>query len=433
MNILEQNTLQQYLENNPKSSLYSIYAEQLLKSDNLEKAEEICRAGLENHTNSAEGYFVLAEILLKQGKLPQAIRQLQNAIRFQPGFIQAHKLLLLLGKENLSLTEIDISHKTIETFENNLVKIETDTTEFLPNQNIPSGDVESQKDIEEDEFLKKGQETVISEDHTDENELDLDDYEPENEEDFIDDEKPNTDNNHFELNLEEESTEQDVPEIAAPEDFSNHYYEETTPDNDYSYPEDEDLDQEILNTLTEEDQRKVEETLAQQDVKFELDLGEENSETEPEQKEFDEADNQETTTSMIMNYREETVEESEEEEIPELHFDEETVPGLSIQPVEDHPDETEEENEKETESPEIPEFKSTLKKEAEAQPGEESREKINLNIPIPTLTFVEVLKKQKLYDQALEILDILEKRSSDKEKIIQQKEEIIQLKAQDNY
>jgi len=89
--------------------------------------------------------------------------------------------------------------------------------------------------------------------------------------------------------------------------------------------------------------------------------------------------------------------------------------------------------EKENKSEDIPEFKNKIKKNLDNNISAEDKDKINLNIPIPTLTFVEVLQNQKLYDQALEILDLLEKRSSDKEKIIRKKEEIIKLKSMENY
>ncbi|HCK98614.1 MAG TPA: hypothetical protein DHW42_00715 [Candidatus Marinimicrobia bacterium] len=54
--------------------------------------------------------------------------------------------------------------------------------------------------------------------------------------------------------------------------------------------------------------------------------------------------------------------------------------------------------------------------------------KIELKIPVPTFTLVEVFKKQKLYDEALQLLDVLEKRSKNKEKITQARAEILQLK-----
>ncbi len=107
MNILELDTLQQYIENNPESSLFPILADRFLNIDDLESAENICRNGLIKFPDFADGYFVLANILLKQNNILEAVKQLQNTIKYNSGSISAHKLLLSIGKENLSLKEIE--------------------------------------------------------------------------------------------------------------------------------------------------------------------------------------------------------------------------------------------------------------------------------------------------------------------------------------
>jgi len=57
-------------------------------------------------------------------------------------------------------------------------------------------------------------------------------------------------------------------------------------------------------------------------------------------------------------------------------------------------------------------------------------DEINLKVPVPTITFVEILMKQELYDQALEVLDIIEKKK-DKDDLVQEKREaILKLKKQ---
>lgn len=63
-----------------------------------------------------------------------------------------------------------------------------------------------------------------------------------------------------------------------------------------------------------------------------------------------------------------------------------------------------------------------------ADSDESDPTKIELKIPVPTFTLVEVFKKQKLYDEALQLLDALEKRSKNKEKIARSRAEILQLK-----
>lgn len=54
--------------------------------------------------------------------------------------------------------------------------------------------------------------------------------------------------------------------------------------------------------------------------------------------------------------------------------------------------------------------------------------KIELKIPVPTFTLVEVFKKQKLYNEALQLLDVLEKRSKNKDKIEKERQELLRLK-----
>jgi len=86
--------------------------------------------------------------------------------------------------------------------------------------------------------------------------------------------------------------------------------------------------------------------------------------------------------------------------------------------------------------PEYPE--EELKEEAFKEPhleteevGEKPSEEFQeLEVPIPTFTLVEILKKQKLYDQALEVLKVLEKRRKDLEKVRKYREEILKLKSE---
>jgi tetratricopeptide (TPR) repeat protein len=92
----------------------------------------------------------------------------------------------------------------------------------------------------------------------------------------------------------------------------------------------------------------------------------------------------------------------------------------------------------------IAKAKSTLQKETtkegcltfnEATEGtstEGSSKKIELKIPIPTFTLVEVLKQQKLYDQALQVISLLENRPKDTAKAKKIREEIEKLKAEEN-
>jgi hypothetical protein len=67
--------------------------------------------------------------------------------------------------------------------------------------------------------------------------------------------------------------------------------------------------------------------------------------------------------------------------------------------------------------------------------AEESKDssdgKVELKIPVPTFTLVEVFKKQKLYDEALQLLDVLTKKSKNQARIEKEREEILRLKMEE--
>lgn len=473
MKILDEQTIQQYIENNPESHHFSILADRLLAKGDVENAEEISRIGLALHNDDAEGYYILSKILLSQNKLTEALKQLQNAIKYQPGFISAHKLLLLYGKENLSLKEIDQSHKIVEVFEKNICKIPEVTLEFI------NGDTNTEEPFLAVDEIKKPEEVeeeIPLEDNNDEelnnSEIDIDE-EPETTnpvEDIIDTSgdyvaeeikiHPNDEEIDFELDiLSEEETIESLPQESEESELIEAIEDEVPetpaiPESDI-FSENEALKEELdsdSDEITDEivtdfeeidlnsDSSDEEDTLsseadADQNNEaedyfsgFELDLEEElQSMLSNESTSADALEYPETTSAMMI----ETAADNEQFIVEEENDNE--ISDLSILPVEENDEISEENHDPDQETEEIPEFKSNLKQNNDEETIAVAKEKVNLNIPIPTLTFVEVLKKQKLYDQALEILEILEERSSDKDKIIQQKEEIIRLKVEDNY
>jgi len=100
-------------------------------------------------------------------------------------------------------------------------------------------------------------------------------------------------------------------------------------------------------------------------------------------------------------------------------------------------------DEKKNESPEqvlkTPKKKSgkaSSKKAADSgKKAEESKDssdgKVELKIPVPTFTLVEVFKKQKLYDEALQLLDVLTKKSKNQTRIEKERDEILRLKMEE--
>lgn len=80
----------------------------------------------------------------------------------------------------------------------------------------------------------------------------------------------------------------------------------------------------------------------------------------------------------------------------------------------------------------IPSVKQGKPEVMEEYSKEVEQGKVEIKIPVPTFTLVEVFKKQRLYDEALQLLDVLEKRSKDQEKIALARQEIQELKLKED-
>lgn len=78
--------------------------------------------------------------------------------------------------------------------------------------------------------------------------------------------------------------------------------------------------------------------------------------------------------------------------------------------------------------------KTTARKKSTKSANNDSEGEVSIKFPIPTWTLVEILKKQQLYQQALEVIDIIEKKSQKHEtleKARQMRAEIEQLMAEE--
>mgnify|MGYP006290534057 CR=1 FL=1 len=85
---------------------------------------------------------------------------------------------------------------------------------------------------------------------------------------------------------------------------------------------------------------------------------------------------------------------------------------------------------KSLESDERPETATRLRISRKTRDDNDESDEIDLKIPVPTMTFVDVLMKQELYDQALEVLDIIEKKTNKDELVRDKREKIQKLKEQ---
>ena len=65
MNFQEIDQLEAKLRDNPNSMLFARLADHYVNNDEIEKAIQLCRRGIENHPGYSTGHFVLAKSFYK--------------------------------------------------------------------------------------------------------------------------------------------------------------------------------------------------------------------------------------------------------------------------------------------------------------------------------------------------------------------------------
>jgi len=416
MNILNKEVLEPYIKTNNKSTLFPILAEIYFYENELEKAEKICNQGLKHHPDSPVGYYILGLLATEKDDIPKAILNFKFCIKKCPVFLKAYDKLLKIGKEFLSVQDMEFYYNQIKQIESDIKfpdirettpisaikKTETDTTPTSSEtKNKPDNvDILKKATGTDKQSLSnlttntEDEELVITENNTENSFLNINSDDQDN-----DDFSEQTDN--FELNIESQDND-DFNIFDENLDLNNNeepFFDNSTKQN------------QVINEFPENTNQKKEEPFldaesSQQTDKSDIIIKHQVDNAFSTLNESDKKENEDSPTIVKPNITK-------------------SKPStLSIQPVDDF--------EEEVSIPEVSE-KVTSKPKQKIPPKSKNNneEKIELKIPIPTMTFVEVLKKQALYDQALEILDMLEKRAHDKEKISQQKEEIYKLKAQD--
>ena len=93
MNINNINELENYFEQNPSSNLFPILSEYYLSSKKIEKAENICKKGLEFNPNSLDGLYTLSRILTLKKEYFTSEKILKKIIKQDPKFFNAYIVL----------------------------------------------------------------------------------------------------------------------------------------------------------------------------------------------------------------------------------------------------------------------------------------------------------------------------------------------------
>lgn len=78
-------------EENPLSMQFARLADCYLNKNEVEKAVDICRRGIQYHSDYATGHFVLAKCLIRLRKYEEAEKELKQVLTLDPKFLSAHR------------------------------------------------------------------------------------------------------------------------------------------------------------------------------------------------------------------------------------------------------------------------------------------------------------------------------------------------------
>ena len=424
MNISDKSSLETYLYSNADGLLFTIMADYHLGDDEPDKAAEICRSGLAKYPESSLGHYIWGLAAMRLSDINTAIRHFVSTVEMDPGFLQAYYKLLEVGKGTLDKSSLKKYYGKIlqlNPFDydvrDQLTELERSADiavskqpEIVPEEPAVKPEV---KEVEEaPEIAEAG--TAIEE-AIDEQAVPVDKKSIEPKHDLgplplMDDEETHLGPIETESTVEQEdkavekSPKQEVVETKEPEPAIEVIEPSLPTGMDLSVEEGSKLNiDEMFSKLKSEPL----EELQKQDWRAGV----------PKKK----LEKVETISEGETDLGVETVTKEKEE------------PGEKVEPLKEDKKEVQG---KETESPEKAPARSAAqkKKKVKSKVGgadKKSNDRIELKIPIPTLTLVEVLKNQKLYDQALEVLKILEARSKDVEKVRKARAEIELLRAKE--
>ena len=102
MNLSDKATLENYIANNPDTFLLPLLATQYLMEKNAAAAMELCRKDLALHPQSATAHYIWAEAALLDSHTGSALEHLQAAVQLDAFFLQAYYRLLEIGRSTLS-------------------------------------------------------------------------------------------------------------------------------------------------------------------------------------------------------------------------------------------------------------------------------------------------------------------------------------------
>ncbi|MBL7135967.1 MAG: hypothetical protein ISS81_05155 [Candidatus Marinimicrobia bacterium] len=418
MNVSDNKTsLQAYIDNNAGSLLFSLLGDYRLQDNEAEEAIEACRSGLTKYPNSALGHYIWALAAIKMDNIGMGVEHLKTTIQLDRGFLQAYYKLTEIGKGVLDLETLKKCYERIfqlNPFDSHAEEQVETITSTAPSVVAEEVEKPLEPEIEEaeppepvqeaGEFIEPELDVTVPEQLSEE-EAHLGPIEPEI------------------LEKEEEPTEIPSEESAVPAEEDIITKKETYPEKETASAQ-----ASVRKSKLDEMFSKLKSKPLDEVQKESWDISGFGKDQEVAVPEVEE--------SPVPSKEEVTLEKDEpvkktvfKEKIKSPDYIQDKVASLVRKPEEKPPEKEEKPSVTSTKRkvPKKKSVKKTVKKETV-----DDRDRIELKIPIPTLTLVEVLKKQKLYDQALDVLNILEKKSKNVEKVKKVREEIVQLKAEEN-
>lgn len=413
MEIIERATLQQHITNTPDSYLRPLLAALYLEDQDCQSAIELCRQDLAIHPFSTIGHYIWALAALAMNDLNQAAIHLRAIIQIDGKFLQAYYKLTELGGDYLTQAELKYCYEKICDL-NPYDKKSADRLSAFPLE-LQSQKPQSPAKPERTDQVKESSEKAIM-------------AEPIESAPEID---PLTGANRLSQFFESV-----IKTTVTP----NSSEIKPTP-----VPEEEAHFGPIEKTAIETELTLEPEPTINFDKPF------------PEEPQVKESSGSSSISDLFSRLREKPFEEVQKENWLKEHLSGETPspamptitesdkPAVEPQAVSQPQSETKATDiPKATATPKVaptkagkasPKTKSASNKQRQSpQPKKSAASPGNISFPIPTWTLVDILMKQKLYEQALNILDIIESKSKnekDLEKVQASRAKIVRLMAEE--
>ena len=413
MEIIERATLQQHITNTPDSYLRPLLAALYLEDQDCQSAIELCRQDLAIHPFSTIGHYIWALAALAMNDLNQAAIHLRAIIQIDGKFLQAYYKLTELGGDYLTQAELKYCYEKICDL-NPYDKKSTDKLSAFPLE-LQSQKPQSPAKPERTDQVKESSEKAIM-------------AEPIESAPEID---PLTGANRLSQFFES---------IKKPTESLKSSGIQPTP-----VPEEEAHFGPIEKTAIETEPIVEPEPTISFDEPF------------PKEPQAKESSGSSSISDLFSRLREKPFEEVQKENWLKEHLSGETPspaiptitesdkPAVEPQAVSQPQSETKATDiPKATATPKVaptkagkasPKTKSASNKQRQSpQQKKSAASPGNISFPIPTWTLVDILMKQKLYEQALNILDIIESKSKnekDLEKVQASRAKIVRLMAEE--